>query len=232
MEGICPRVGRPLLAAPVRRWAVALLAGSTFLVVVLGVLFAHQVRADPFDRTLDAPVIAWSGGHPGLALRLASPGSLVPAAVLSAAVVIACLLAGRLNGAVLALVAVPVSVGLDERLFKPLFGRTYLGNLVYPSGHTTATFALAATLAVLLLVPPQPSKTKMLRVAIPAAACLLGCIVAAAVVGLRWHYFTDTVAGAAVGIGTVCGLALMLDLTVVRSWLARATRRVATAEEG
>jgi membrane-associated phospholipid phosphatase len=72
----------------------------------------------------------------------------------------------------------------------------------------------------------------MLRVAIPAAACLLGCIVAAAVVGLRWHYFTDTVAGAAVGIGTVCGLALMLDLTDVRSWLARATRRVATAEEG
>jgi membrane-associated phospholipid phosphatase len=32
------------------------------------------------------------------------------------------------------------------------------------------------------------------------------------VIGLRWHYFTDTVAGAAVGIGTVCALALVLDL--------------------
>jgi membrane-associated phospholipid phosphatase len=36
------------------------------------------------------------------------------------------------------------------------------------------------------------------------------------VIGLRWHYFTDTVAGAAVGIGTVCALALLLDLP---TWL-------------
>ena len=52
----------------------------------------------------------------------------------------------------------------------------------------------------------------MLRVLIPAAACLLGGVVAVGVIGLRWHYFTDTVAGAALGIGTVCGLALLLDL--------------------
>jgi len=31
------------------------------------------------------------------------------------------------------------------------------------------------------------------------------------VIGLRWHYFTDTVAGAAVGIATVCGLTLIID---------------------
>jgi membrane-associated phospholipid phosphatase len=36
------------------------------------------------------------------------------------------------------------------------------------------------------------------------------------VIGLRWHYFTDTVAGAAIGIGTVCALALLLDLPAVR----------------
>jgi hypothetical protein len=32
------------------------------------------------------------------------------------------------------------------------------------------------------------------------------------VIGLRWHYFTDCVAGAAVGAGTVLALALLLDL--------------------
>ncbi len=121
--------------------------------------------------------------------------------------------------------AVPVAVGLVERLFKPLFDRTYLGNLVYPSGHTTAVFALAATVTVLLLIPPEPGQAKVLHVSIPAAMCVLGCIVASALVGLRWHYFTDTVAGAAVGIGTVCGLALILDLPIVRSWLARASRQ-------
>jgi membrane-associated phospholipid phosphatase len=231
VDGIRLRLGRPLLAAPVRRWASAVLACCAILVAVLGLLFAHQAQADWLDRAIDAPVITWSIGHPGLAVRLASPGSLIPAGALSAAIVIACLLTGRLNGAVLAALAVPVAVGLDESLLKPLFHRTYLGNLVYPSGHTTAMFAVAATVTVLLLVPPRPAKAKVLRIAIPAAACVLGCVVAVAVIGLRWHYFTDTVAGAAVGIGTVCGLALILDLPIVRSWLARASRQPPAAQE-
>jgi undecaprenyl-diphosphatase len=85
-------------------------------------------------------------------------------------------------------------------------------------------FAVAATVTVLLLASPQPGRANTLRVALPALACLVGCIVAVAVIGLRWHYFTDTVAGAAVGIGTVCGLALALDLPTVRSRLGRASR--------
>jgi membrane-associated phospholipid phosphatase len=36
-------------------------------------------------------------------------------------------------------------------------------------------------------------------------------IVVVAVIALQWHYFTDIVAGAAVGVGTVCALALILD---------------------
>jgi membrane-associated phospholipid phosphatase len=192
---------------------------------VLGVLFAHQANADWFDHAIDAPVITWFGGHPGLAVQLAAPGSLIPASVLSAAIVIVCLLTSRLNGAVLAAAAVPAAVGLDERLLKPLVHRTYLGNLVYPSGHTTAMFALAATVTMLLVIPPHPATARALRVLIPAAACVLGGVVAIAVIGLRWHYFTDTVAGAAVGIGTVCGLALILDLPIVRSWLAWASRQ-------
>jgi hypothetical protein len=42
------------------------------------------------------------GHRPGLALCLAAAGSLVPAVALTAVIVVACLLAGRLNGAVLA----------------------------------------------------------------------------------------------------------------------------------
>jgi membrane-associated phospholipid phosphatase len=82
-------------------------------------------------------------------------------------------------------------------------------------------FALAATITVLLVMPPRPAGAGAVRVLIPAAACVLGGVVAIAVIGLRWHYFTDTVAGAAVGIGTVCGLALILDLPAARRWLAR-----------
>jgi membrane-associated phospholipid phosphatase len=84
---------------------------------------------------------------------------------------------------------------------------------------------------VLLLVPPRPPKAAAARVLIPVAACVLGLVVAIAVIGLQWHYFTDTVAGAAVAIGTVCGLALLLDLPAVRRWLAWVSRQPPTAQE-
>ena len=128
MDGIHLRPGRALLAASARPWAGVLLACCAIFVAVLGVLFAHQVKADWLDHAVDSPIITWFGGHPGLAVRLAAPGSLIPAGVLSAAIVVACLLTGRLNGAMLAAAAVPAAVGLDEGLLKPLVHRTYLGN--------------------------------------------------------------------------------------------------------
>ena len=70
----------------------------------------------------------------------------------------------------------------------------------------------------------------LLRVLITGAAFVLGAAVALGVIGLHWHYFTDTVAGAAVGIGTVRGLALLLDLSAVRRQLARASRQWPTAQ--
>jgi membrane-associated phospholipid phosphatase len=209
------------------------------LVAVLGVLFAHQATAGWFDRAVDSPVIGWAVGHRGLALGIAYAGTLIPAGLVTAAIVAGCLLAGRLTGAVLAVAAVPAAVGLVEGLLKPLIHRTYRGDLVYPSGHTTAVFALATVLTVLLLIPlparPRAPRAlrarRALRVLIPAAAAVLACLVAVAVTGLRWHYFTDTVAGAAAGIGTVLALALILDLPAVRRLLGAAGRRPATARQ-
>lgn len=212
------RPGRPLLADAARPWAGAVAAGCVVLVAALGAVFAHQSRADPFDRAVNGWFISWLGGHRPLLLWLATPGTLLPAALLSAAIVAGCLLARRLTGAILAAAAVPVSVELDERVLKPLFHRTYLGGVVYPSGHTTAVVAIAATLTVLLLASPRSAGARTIWV-LPALAFVLAGVVAVAVIGLRWHYFTDTVAGAAVGIGTVCALALVLDLPAVRRLL-------------
>jgi membrane-associated phospholipid phosphatase len=189
-----------------------LLAACAALVAVFGVLFAHHATADRLDQAIDAPVISALSGHHHLALWLAAPGSQLPAAALSAVIIVACLLTGRLNGAVLAAAAVPVTVLLNDGLFKPLVHRTYLGALSYPSGHTATVFALAATVAVLVHPPARPAGARALRIVIPAAVGVLGCAVALGVIGLRWHYFTDTLAGAAVGTGTVCALALLLDL--------------------
>jgi membrane-associated phospholipid phosphatase len=215
------RPGGPLLAAATRPWAGALLACCVILVAVLGVLFAHQGTADSLDRAIDAPIITWFDGHQGLLLWLAAPGSSILATALCAAIVLGCLFTGRPNGAVLAALALPAAVGLDDGLLKHLFHRTYLGQLAYPSGHTTAIFTLAATAAVVVLGPLRPARAGPLRVAVPAIACGLGVLVAVGVIGLQWHYFTDTVAGAAVGIAVVCGLALLLDLPAAREQLAR-----------
>jgi len=221
---------RPLLAASARPWAIALLAGCAILVAVLGALFARQTTADPLDRAVDAPVIAWFAARQDLAGWLAYPGTLIPAVVLSVAIAVGCLLAGRRNGSVLAIAAVPAATGLCEALLKPLVHRTYLGQLTYPSGHTATVFALAATIVVLLLASPAsappaataPAATaprRVPRMLTSAAACVVGLVVGIAVIGLRYHNFSDAVAGAAVGIGTVCGLALLLDLPAVRRWL-------------
>jgi membrane-associated phospholipid phosphatase len=222
--------GRPLLAGSARPWAGGLLACCAIVVTVLGVAFAHQARADWLDHAVDSVITSWLGGHRDLLLWLAAPGSQLPVVVATAAIVVGCLLGGRLNGALLALAAVPVASGLAEGLVKPLVHRTDLGAVSYPSGHTTAMFALAGTLAVLLVRAP-PGRARALRVLIPAAACVLGGVVAVALIGLRWHYFTDTVAGAAVGIGTVCGLALLLDLPACRRWLAWACREPPASAE-
>lgn len=230
MQGIHLRYGRCLLPGSARLWAGILLAFCAVFVAVLGMLFASQARPDRLDHAVDSPIITWLGGHPGLAGWLAAPGSQLPALSLSAAIVVACLFAGRLNGAVLAAAAVPVAVGLNDGLLKHLVHRTYLGVLTYPSGHTTTMFALAATVTV-LLIPPKPDKAGPLRLLIPVAACALGGVVAIGVIGLQWHYFTDTLAGAALGIGTVCGLALVLDLSAVRRWLARGSHQPSATQE-
>lgn len=204
---------RALLAVSARFRAGVVTAGCAVVVVTLGVLFARQSTADGFDRAVDAPVITWFAGRHDLAGWLALPGTPIPAVALSAAIAVACLIAGRRNGAVLAVTAVPVAVGLNEALLKPLVHRTYLGQVVYPSGHTTTVFALAAVLTVLLL-----GSGTAVRVLIPVAY-LVAVTVVVAVIGLRYHYFTDTAAGAALGTGTVCGLALLLDLPAVSRWL-------------
>ena len=196
--------------------------GCAILVTALGALFAGQSTADAFDRAVDAPVISLFAGHRGLAFWLAYPGTSIPAVVVSVVIAVACLLTGRIRGALLVVAAVPVAVGLCEVLIKPLVHRTYIGQVVYPSGHTATVFALAATITVLLLASPRPAMTRPamtrsaivrpLRVLILAVAYLAAVAVVVGVIAVRFHYFTDTVAGAAVGIGTVCGLALVLDL--------------------
>lgn len=221
------RPGLPLLTASVRRRTGFLLAGCVIVVVVLGVLFARQTTPDRLDRAIDSPIINALRDHQVLAAWLALPGTNIAAVVVSAVFILICLRTGRLNGIVLAAAAVPAAIGLNDGLIKHVVDRTYLGVLSYPSGHATAFFALASTAIVLFAARPPAVDAKPVGVLISAAACVIAVAVAIGVIALRFHYFTDTVGGAALGIGTVCVLALVLDLPLVRRCLAWACRQPA-----
>ena len=164
--------------------------------------------------------------HQDLLSWLALPGEPIPVAALIVVIAVTCLVTGRANGAVLAVVAVPVASVVAEHVLKPLVGRTAHGFLSYPSGHGTVMFALAAVLAVLMLNPSGRVLTPALRLIVPAAAVALACVISVIVIGVGVHYFTDTIAGAALGAGTVAATALVLDLPGPRRWLAAADGRL------
>lgn len=221
-----PAITRPLLPAAARPLAWALTAWCTVIVVGFPVLFSHHSGLDWLDRSVDPRIQGMYGARYALLRWLEKPGELIPVAALIVIIAVACLMTGRANGALLAVVAVPVAVELTEHVLKPLIGRIKLGFLSYPSGHATSSFALAAVVAVLMLNPPGRALTPVLRLIVSAAAVAIACVASTAVIGLGFHYFTDTIAGAAVGVGTVAATALVLDLPGPRQWLAAANGRL------
>ena len=72
-------------------------------------------------------------------------------------------------------------------------------------------FALAASCAVLLANPPRPRLPRAVRLLLVPGAVLVAASVPVAMVALGFHYFTDIVAGTALGIGMVLLTALLID---------------------
>jgi membrane-associated phospholipid phosphatase len=90
-----------------------------------------------------------------------------------------------------------LAVLIVQDIAKPLVDRhtMLLGGPSYPSGTVAAVAALATAFTLVM-----PARTRL-----PVA--MLGCVATvgtcAAVVVLRWHYPTDALGGAAVGVGSV-----------------------------
>ncbi len=203
---------RPLLPPGMHRWAALVAAGCVVVTTWLALAFAHQGRPDRLDAAIDTRIRSLLGNYPGPLHLLSRLGGLLSVAELTVALVLACLVTRRWRGAALAALAVPAAVTLTEFLLKPLVGRSIRGYATFPSGHATAMFALAAICAVLLANPPRPRLPRAVRLLLVAGAVLVAIAVPVAMVALGFHYFTDIVAGTAVGIGTVLLITLLLDL--------------------
>lgn len=211
--------GRPLLSAAARPLTVTIVAICALVLAVQGIWIRHGMETSWVDAAINAKVVAGLGGHSRLLAVLVWPGEPVPFTAIAAAVALACVLRRWFEGAALVAISVPLATAVTELLLKPLIGGTSWGN-PFPSGHVTSVFALATALAVLFArVPRRP------HLALAFAAFLLASAVAIGVIGASMHHFSDTIGGAAVGIGTVLLTVLILDLLFI-------TRRRQPRDEG
>ena len=197
---------RPLLPITARRLAVITVAICVLVIMVQGVWIRHGMETGWVDATVDAKIAAGLGGHPRLLATLIWPGERVPFTAMTAVMALVCILRRRYEGAALVVISVPLSLAVTELVLKPLIGATSWGD-PFPSGHVTNVVALATALTVLLASAPR-----RLRLALAFAAFLLAGAVAVGVIGAQMHHFSDTIGGAAVGIGMVLLTALILDL--------------------
>lgn len=217
----------PLLPDHARRPAAIVAVCCAVVLAAGGAAAAGRSEGTALDRSIDSWIIGHLHGHVSAGSRIAYLGSEVPVTALAVIVILGCLAVRRLNGAFLALIAIPVASGLTEYALKPIVHETigHPGVLSYPSGHTTSVFTLVTIAAVLLIDPARGRLSGWLRLALATMAVLVGCAVAVSLVVIHFHYFTDTIGGACVAIDVVLVTALLLDMPAARARMGRWTFR-------
>jgi membrane-associated phospholipid phosphatase len=213
-----------LLPGRLRRLAVILLLAWIAILVVLVLHFVGHGEPGSLDSAIDPPIMKyWRDSM--LRHRLSDLGALGPVALLSLALAVACAVARRWSGAVLAAVAAPAATGFTGYVLRPYVGGP-LGQ-IFPSKHAAGVFALAAVCVVLLASPPRQRLPNTFRLLLAFVALALAAAGAVSVVADGEHTFTDALAGAAVGTAVVLICTLLLDLTASR-WSRFAVGQPAT----
>jgi membrane-associated phospholipid phosphatase len=203
----------PLLPGRLRILAAGLLAACVAVPVVLAAEFVGHGQPGSLDSAID-PVIMNLWRDSVLRHDLADLGTLRPVALMTLALVVACVATRRWSGAVLAAVGVAAATSLTRYVLEPYVGGS-LGQ-GFPSGRTTSMFALAAVCVVLLADPPGRRVSRAVRLLTAFMAVALATAVAVTAIAIGTRHFTDTLAGAAVGTGVALACALGLDLVSSR----------------
>jgi membrane-associated phospholipid phosphatase len=199
----------PLVPGSLRRPAAALLAACVAVMAAAGARVPGFRLPTWLDATFDPRLQSHLARWPVLLDWLPRLGELGPVAVMTVLLMLAFAIIRQWRGAVLTAVAVPLAIGLTEYVLKPSVGEAT--GQAFPSGHATSSFALATIVAVLLASPPFRRVPAGVRVLLALAAFLLAAAVAAAMVAIGAHVFTDAAGGAAFGTGVVLACAFTLD---------------------
>lgn len=213
----------PLLPENARKPAAIVAVCCAAVLTAGAIAAAGKSHGNALDQPADRWVISHFHSHLNGMKQITDLGNPTPAIALLVIVILGCLVVRRVNGAILAPAAVLAANGLTELVLKPAVGET-IGHpavLSYPSGHTTSVFTLVAVVVVLLIDPPRTRLPGWLRVVLAIILVAIGCVVAVSLIGIRYHYFTDTVGGACVAIGVVLVISLLLDAPSARARMGR-----------
>ena len=123
------------------------------------------------------------------------------------ALLLACAITRRWRGAVLTALAVPLAIGVTDYVLKPTVGEA-MGR---PSPAGTPPAVSRWRPASPCCSPTRRSGCRPVRLLLVLLAVLMATAVAAAMVAIGAHTFSDAVGGAAVGVGVVLACALTLD---------------------
>jgi membrane-associated phospholipid phosphatase len=217
-----------LLPGSARRIAVVLTCWCAVIVTIGAVLAAGRSRPYALNRPVDSWIQAHIGAH-HTALQLISDLGVLGAELTAVAVALTALTRHRRNLAALALISASLAWILTEFILKPLVAERIDNFFTYPSGHTQAVFCVATIIAVTALNPARNPPPTRLRIVLAATMVAVGIVVAISMIGLDYHYFTDTVAGAATGVGVALLTALCLDTPHARRALRDPRRDTAEA---
>ncbi|WP_168211359.1 phosphatase PAP2 family protein [Actinosynnema sp. ALI-1.44] len=186
---------------------VVLASVCALVVTTLGLIFAGQRTGTAVDDSVHWAVYRQFVGERGLLQAMLTPTEPVLLVIVIGLIVMVAVARGRPRLAVLAVAAPLLSAVFSSAVLKPAFGRTINnGSLAFPSGHTAT---MVAVLTVLVIATVTTRTTVLVLTAV--GALVVAVIGATALVGMKYHYVTDTVGGACVAIATVLTVALVID---------------------
>lgn len=209
-----------LLPPRLRPYALAAVTACALVTIVLGVHYSGTTEPGRIDSNLDIRIRARLADHHYLLQHLVRLGDPEVVAAWSLLLAVLCGLLWRWRGVLLCGLGPALAGGMTDYVLKPLIGRHSEGSVAYafPSGHTTGAFAVAVCAVVLLLDRNELSVD--VRILLGVIGIGLATGTAVSLVGLGYHYTTDTIGGFCVAVGVVLALALVIDVAAER-WTVR-----------
>jgi membrane-associated phospholipid phosphatase len=208
------------------RPVVAIAAICLLVVVAMGLLLGGQHVGTSLDQSVYWAVYKQFVGEGGLLRAMLVPTEPVLLVVAIGLIVMVAVARHRPRLAILAVAGPLVTVTLTSAVLKPLFGRTInSGSLAFPSGHTSGLVAVLAVLVIAVVSSVGPPWRKSLTTLVIVGAAVVSVVGATALIGMKYHYVTDTVGGACMAVGTVLLVAIVID------WMASRRRQMTSERE-